>query len=49
MICSHPRLLFRLYCFARSAAAVDYYLDPSIGCYFVEVPPEDDDYDDFAQ
>jgi hypothetical protein len=22
---------------------VDYYLDPSTGRYFVEVPPEDDD------
>ena len=22
---------------------MDYFLDPSTGCYFVEVPPEDDD------
>ena len=44
-----PLLSFPLYCFAWSAAAVDYYLDPSTGRYFVEVPPEDDDYDDFSQ
>ena len=49
MIWSHPCFPFPLYCFARSAAAVDYFLDPSTGRYFVEVPPEDDDDEDFAQ
>ena len=27
----------------------NYFLDPSTGRYFVEVPPEDDDDEDFAQ
>ena len=25
-----------------------YYHDPSSGKYFMDVPPEDDEYDDFA-
>ena len=44
-----PHFSFCFYYFAWSAAAVDYYLDPSTGRYFVEVPPEDDDEDDFVQ
>ena len=44
-----PMFPFCFYCFAWSDAAVDYFLDPSIGRYFMEVPPEDDDDEDFAQ
>ena len=32
----------------KTIGSSDYYLDPSTGKYFVEVPPEEDD-DDFAQ
>ena len=47
MMRSHPCLLYLFFRFAWSAAAVDYYLDPSSGRYFVEVPLEDDDDHDY--
>ena len=44
-----PLFSFRALLFCLIDAAVDYFLDPSTGRYFVEVPPEDDDDEDFAQ
>ena len=46
---SHPCLPYLFFRFAWSAAAVDYYLDPSSGRYFVEVPLEDDDDHDYSE
>ena len=43
----HPLLFFHVY--VPAFATVDYYLDLSTGRYFVEVPPEEDDDEDFSQ